>query len=165
MDQAIPGQEFFHKENPCKVFILVLKQETIQIEKSRYIDINEEIKLPSLTAGSRLCSKAKMLVKRCITSIGKPYTCRVLGVSHKTVDKIDKEISEIPFSMPKCQKANVPDKEDLTFPDGTIAKGRDKRCVRLAKSLSDELQFLIFQTTLEHYTTGTPINIRDFATR
>lgn len=94
-------------------------------------------------------------------SIGKPNTCMILGLSSKTVDKIDAEIPDIPSSIPPCKK--FAPQEILTFPDGRVAKGRYIRCVKLAQSLPDDMQELIMVKALEAFTNKKPIKVGDFA--
>lgn len=116
--------------------------------------------LPSLTHGTKLCPKTKSLVKRCIVAIGKGDACRVLGLSRMTIDKIDKDLPPPTETLGQCKQFKP--EEELTFPDGTIPKKRDRRNVRLARSLPNDLQELILVLALKHFTDRTPIHINEF---
>lgn len=159
--EKIPGKSLPGTKITCFKSGLEQSEIVIKFDNSNIIEVDES-KVPHLKQGSRLCNKSKMLVKRCSTAIGKQNASRVLGIGHAVVYKVDHEIQEITSLLPAC-KTLPANEEILTFPDGTPAPSRYKKCVQLAQRLPDELKELIFLRTLDHFTNGAPINIRDFS--
>lgn len=78
------------------------------------------------------------------------------------VDSAVKVVPHPVLSIPSC-RFEKEEQEALRLPDGRPALGRYKMCVKLANRLSEDVRSLVYTKAFEHFTSGTPIHIRDFA--
>lgn len=131
----------------------------ISITTNKIDTIKELVPLPR-GKGSHLCEKSRALVSRCVESVGKNDAMKILGLTNKSVDKALQHAPPPIIKLPSCQLKEQ--QEDLTFPDGRLAKGRMKYCVKLAHRVPEEIRELLLLKTFEHFSTSIPIHVRQF---